>query len=338
MTPLQLTALSGILQNQGIEPNAKGILSIAKYEDIPTIKSLVTVIDRAQRLRYDPANVSNTIVSNAQLSISNAVITQVTSLGASTIPALGDSVPTATKIANIGNISFGNNLVGLSGYATYQAFQIAKPTDLGTFCQKFNQSVSYVKATNEIITTSQNTNFLGSTFAGMDSLTTGDFSRISTNLKAFGDDLKKLGSVIDFANLGEMGAPSALLKNLQVAGGIPPGVVEALVRQDFTEEILSSLRNPGFELPDALQKVAYTVMTQIGGDVLSQVLAVLNCTTPNITKMSDLLDPAKLFPTSATSLQVPVTSSTSAKIYINIDSVNTNLLQQLPAFYTRIVS
>ena len=360
MTPLQLTALAGILQNKGIEPNANGILSIAKYEAVPTISNLVLSISRAQALRYDPANVSNTVVSNIATSVSNAAITQITTIGASTVPALGDSLPTTTKNANIGNISL-NTYAGLSGYAIFQAFQIATPTDLGKFCQKFTSAVGYVKQTNEIIATSQNTNFLGPTFSGMDNLTTGGFNGVSTSLSKFGQDLGKLGNLINFAALGEFGSPVGLVRQLIASGGLLPGFIGAVeginVEQTANGGIvvsidaLNGLTLPGSELSDTVQSLLYKAMQRVTGTDLAEVLAVLKVTTANIKTMADLLNPVKIFPNSYTTLLAPVPTVTGTPdptatrglppnreyIYINQSgSINTSLATKLPPYLVKL--
>lgn len=359
MTPLQLTSLSGILRNQGIEPNANGILSITRYEAIPAVSNLVLAISRAQALRYDPANVSNSAVANLRTSVSNAAIQNITTIGSSTVPALGDSVPTTTQSANIGNIILSNLYPGLSGYATYQAFQIATPTDLGKFCQKFTTAVSYVKQTNDIILTSKNTNFLGPTFGGMDNLTTGGFNGVNTDLSNFGKDLARLGDLINYAALGEMGSPVGLFRQLVTVGGLLPGLIGAIegvnAEQTATGAVvisidqLNGLTLPGSELTDSVQILLYKAMQRVTGNTLDEVLSVLNVTTANIATMADLLNPVKIFPTSYATMLAPIPAVTGAplstttgglppnraRIYTSGTAVNTTLATLLPSYLIR---
>jgi hypothetical protein len=91
------------------------------------------------------------------------------------------------------------------------------------------------------------------------------------------------------------------------------------------EDVVVNLTNLTLSVTDAVQKAMYTAMTKVTGDALTQILSVLNITTPNITTMADLLNPYKLFPNSFQTLTVPTMNGPRA-IYTNsTGSVNTKL-------------
>jgi hypothetical protein len=62
-------------------------------------------------------------------------------------------------------------------------------------------------------------------------------------------------------------------------------------------------------------------LLNVTGDCLTDVLSILDTTTPGIETMADLLNPAKLFPTSFSSLTLP-TPDGPVLIYDEIGAVN----------------
>jgi translation elongation factor EF-Tu-like GTPase len=77
---------------------------------------------------------------------------------------------------------------------------------------------------------------------------------------------------------------------------------------DLVNNNVQSLFNPNGLTAnqfDVLQKAAYPALVNVTGDCLTEVLEILDCTTPNIVTMADLLNPVKLYPTSFSSLTLP---------------------------------
>jgi hypothetical protein len=77
---------------------------------------------------------------------------------------------------------------------------------------------------------------------------------------------------------------------------------------------------------DRLQQRAYQGMAMIAGDCLADVLSILEVTTPNIDDMADLLNPAKILPTSYPSLKFG-----DQLIYGPDGSVNSSISAELNA-------
>jgi hypothetical protein len=127
-----------------------------------------------------------------------------------------------------------------------------------------------------------------------------------------------------------------LLQNLAECGnminGSTPCVTAALKAQGLSDQNIADLVNGNVQSLfnpngltanqfDTLQRTAYPALVNVTGDCLTEVLSILDCTTPNIATMADLLDPVKLYPTSFSSLTLP-TPNGPVLIY-NVDgSVN----------------
>lgn len=337
MTPIQLTVTAGMLQNQGIKPNANCLTAISSYETAQPISSWLTAINKAVSIRLiTVAQGGNAATSNARTRMSNITIGRMANIGTNTVPALGDSLP--SNISGVTLLTL--TAPGLSNYARISANQIANVNDLGIFCQAFTSALGYATSTNKVINTNLNVNdYLGPTFTNMTDLTTGGLSSVSVDLPAFGEDVRKLGQAIDLANLGNFGAPSALLRQLLTVAGILPEIIAELAKEGIKTETVLELRNPSYEIDDTLQAGIYRAMQRVtAGNGLELVLQILDVTTAGLESMADLLNPIKIFPNSFRSLRVK-TSAGSTPIYLDQSgSVNTNLVTLLPAFLIKDAS
>lgn len=320
-TPLQLTAGVGFYSGNAITANTQLANSIASYNALAPIANLIYTIGQA--------------TSNVGLSISAGTIANLKSLGANVAgnycPALGDSVPS--------NVSW---TVGNAGYAT--SITTAASTylgsgDFGKFAQAFGAAQGYISLTNNVINSAVNVNstdYLGPTFSNMNNLITGDIAQVNLAFPAFGADLAKIGCAIKFSRSELIGTPSGLLQNLAECGNIlngsTPCVTVALKAEGLTDQNISDLVNNNVQNlfnPDGLsqnqfntlQKRAYPALVNVTGTCLQDVLNILDCTLPNIETMADLLNPAKLFPTSFSSLTLP-TPNGPVLIYDTTGAVN----------------
>jgi hypothetical protein len=320
-TPLQLWAGVGMYSGNAITANTVLTTNIAAYNALAPITNLLTAISLAS--------------GNVGLGITAGTLANLKSIGASVggnfCPALGDSVPS--------NVSW---TVGNAGYAT--SITTAASTylgggDFGKFAQAFGAAQGYISLTNGIINSAVNVNsddFLGPTYSGMNNLISGDIGKVNLAFPAFGADLANIGGAVKFARVDQIGTPASLLQNLAEAGnminGSTPCVTTALQAQglsdrniaDLVNNNVQSLFNPNGLTAnqfDVLQKAAYPALVNVRGDCLTEVLSILDCTTPNIATMADLLNPVKLYPTSYSSLTLP-TPDGSVLIYNTDGSVN----------------
>lgn len=320
-TPLQLWAGVGFYAGNAITANTQLANNIAAYNSLAPIANLIYTIGQA--------------TSNVTLAITANTIANLKTIGANVAgnycPALGDSVPS--------NVSW---TVGNAGYAT--SISTASSTylgsgDFGKFAQAFGAAQGYISLTNGIINSAVNVNsdnFLGPTYTGMDNLISGDIGKVNLAFAAFGADLANIGCAVKFSTVDRIGTPASLLQNLAECGnmlnGSTPCVTTALKAQGLSDQNIADLVNGNVQSLfnpdgltqnqfDTLQRAAYPALLNVTGDCLTNVLEILDCTTPNIATMADLLNPVKLYPTSFSSLTLP-TPNGPVLIYNTDGSVN----------------
>ena len=317
LTPLQLNAGAGILQNQGLAVNVPMLSAIAAYGNTTLISPLLNCIGNA--------------VSTRNI-ISDDTINSLNYLASNTCPALADSIPNSITI-------YANNVAGFTNVLTNSANTIMGNGDLSKFCQALSQSQGYNVQINTFVNSAINgQSYLGSTFTDMDSMITGSVSSVNLATTAFGQDMANLGAVINTNNLDNLGSPLALVQQIYSSVGILPTLSIAFVLSGVPQDIVVNLADPTTSVTDSIQKLMYNAMTQIVGDDLAQILTVLKVTTAGITTMADLLNPVKIFPNSFQTLTVPI-GTEILPIYINdTGAVNPNLATKLPSYVLSIAS
>jgi hypothetical protein len=299
LTPLQLTGGAGLLQNTGIAVNSAFLAKIDEYENISFIANLLT-----------------TMSLSSAAGLSSATISSLRTLGSTACPALGDSIPNG--YAGVNPIPAPSNAGFVSIFPAIGAKYLGNG-DVGKFAQAFAAAQGYVGQVNQFIISAANANeYLGPTFTNLDDMITGDLSKVSLALPALGQDLEELGFLISLSDLDHLGEPAALLQQLSKVGNMGTSTLpcvqaalemSGLTKTDITDLISNnreSLFNPaGLSTNqfDRLQQKAYRGMNMVSGACLDDVLAILDVTTPNIEDMADLLDPAKILPTSYPSLK-----------------------------------
>ncbi len=314
VTPLQLTATASLLANTG-------------FKGFPT--ALKTAIDTFNATTVIANFIAAVNFYKAQSFATDSTLTSLLSIGSTTCPALGNSIPTGYTYLNseylvdyLGTVD--GSTIDPSGFSnlieqTCAAF--LGNGDYGRFSQGFIGVQGYIATTNNFINSSVNANqYLGPTFSGMDSLTTAGISTVNTDLETFGVDLAKQGNLWDMGNLDLYGTPAGLIQQLSALTGIRnqtvPALQNALISVGLTADNIRDLvndnrvrlNNPNGLTPnefDKLQKSAYNALTLVSSDDLAQILDILDVTTPNITSLEQLLDPTKTFPLSYLTMQTP---------------------------------
>lgn len=343
LSPLQLTAGAGLLTNTGITLGATFQTQLQEYQN--------TVVNDL-RATVALANTAN---------IGSALIQQLTTIGTNTIPSLADSVPNAfwdtnypVAVANVYLIAKYPGVGMFSGEIANVGYQYLGSGDVGKFSQIFFAAQGYTNMSNQFINAAVNAygnNYLGPTYNqapsalhNMDNLMTGELTKLTYALTDFGADCADLGTMIDLGNLDNFGSPGALLEQLAAVTrtqGTLPCVERALLAQGLTLQDITdlatgnrySLFNPDGLTEneyDTLQRLAYQALTQIAGDCLQQVLDTFGITTPNVTLMSDLLDPQLIFPRSYLSLTLADVNG-PVLIYNDNGAVSDNIAPALNA-------
>ena len=307
LTPLQLDAAAGLLQNQGLAINANLLSAISSYESSPLIAPLLDTI---------------TVGSTGNI-LSSGIISTLETLAANSCPALSDSVPTAYS-------GLGTRMTTVIVNEAQVDICGANPSKLA---QAVNQAYGYMSQTSIFINSAVNSqNYLGNTFTTMNNMITGGVTTINLATTSFGQDLINLGRLINLNDLNNLGSPLALVQQIYSITGTIPVVSIYFTAIGVPTDIVLNLTDPTVTVTDAIQSLMYRAMTQITGNNLTQILSVLGVTTVGITTMADLLNPVKLFPNSFQSLTVPTKWGARA-IYTNSSgSVNTNLETELPPY------
>lgn len=306
LTPLQLDAAAGLLQNEGIVVNANLTAAIGAYETTPLLSPFLDTLS----------------VGSGNI-LSGSVVTSLETLAASSCPALSDSVPTAYS-------SLGTQMITV---ILNQANKDICGNNVSKLTQAVDQASGYSSQTSVFINSAINSQtYLGNTFTTMNNMITGGVTTVNLATTAFGQDLNNLGQLINLNNLDNLGSPLALIQQIYSITGTIPVVAITFVAVGIPTEIVLNLTNPTVSVTDSIQRLMYQAMTLITGNDLAQILSVLNVTTVGITTMADLLNPVKLFPNSFQSLTVPTKFGLRA-IYINsTGSVNTALKTELPPY------
>jgi hypothetical protein len=302
LTPLQLIAGAGLLQNQGLAVSPELTAAIDAYSNTPLMTAFFEALGSASGLA---------------------------TLAANTVPAFSNSLPSA--YANLG--------VQMSTVINTQAAADFGSGDISKFIQALNLVQAYGQNTNLFINSAVNSQtYLGNTFTSTNDMITGDVTTINLATTTFGQDLARLGGLIDLDNLGDLGSPLALIQRIvQLTGNIPV-LSLLLLAEGVTEDIVLNLTDPTISVSDSVQRLMYQAMTRLTGDALSQILKVLKITTQGINTMADLLNPVQLFPNSYQSLTV-VTANGTRAVYVDASgSVNTNLEQELPPYAINTLS
>jgi hypothetical protein len=159
----------------------------------------------------------------------------------------------------------------------------------------------------------------------MNDLITADIAGVSLSTTIFGGDLIALGKALDLASISTFGLPSNLLRTLKKHSAITTEVNIAVMSQEVSPSDYTQLISNNFVgVTVEQERKFYAAFELIQGQDLETILIALNCKTSGITKLSDLLNPVKLFPNSYQSLTVPVYNTepgpTNSKTYYPIYS------------------
>lgn len=279
-------------------------------------------------------NLGNVLASMPAANVPASTINNLSDLTASNFPALTDSVPStySTLLENLWGNNWNTTIGFMGGMVLDFAERELGEGDAAVFSQIFSAAVGYVQTTNQYINSVKNSQeYLGSTFTSMNSLTTGNLTDVNAATRAFGEDLAKLGNLINLNNLDNLGSPLALLQQLGTITGLIPSIRTALIQVGIDANVAETFTNSTTTVTDDINKLIYTAMTNIKGDDLSQILQIFGVTTSGISSMADLLNPKKIFPNSYQTLTVK-TDNGLRGIYASDGSVNTNLEQYLPDY------
>lgn len=303
-----------------IAANTESVNQYYRYTNSSFVSNVITLVNTA-------------VVENSGGNISNSTLTGIISLGSNSFPALTDNLTPGNVMSNI--LVFGTsantaaNIYLVSSALAYDVVQILGNSDLSKFCQTFQAAQGYVVQANQVLNSVKNSNILDQTFnpaaGGMNTLSTGGINQLTTDPYLVGEDFASLGQLISLSNLNDLGLPGELLAQIgRVTNGGMPALSELLINAEipnFQVELLSKGDN---QLTSQQEKIAYSVLNAVTGDLLTQTLVVLGITLKNITNLAQLLDPKQTLPNSYLKLVCP-TTTLLAPVYLANGAINTAL-------------
>lgn len=321
LTPLQLEASAALLNNTGIKPLPTALTTaLTSFNSGTPIANFLTAVSTYTGQSFATAS----------------TLASLLTIGNTTIPALGDSIPTAdTKLTPVST-----SPAGFSGLIAQTGNSYLGNGNAAGFTQGFMAVQGWITTTNTYINSAVNAQtYFGPTFTSMDALVTNQISEINPNFDGFGTDLANQGNLVNLANLPLYGTPAGLLQQIAavsgVTGGFPDIIQEPLLAAGLTSANIKTLLTGQNKVSvsefNSLQQLAYNALTNIQGADLAQVLSILDVTTPNITSLADLLNLTKVFPNSYTTMQTP-TPDGPVPIYGVGDSVNMNIAQAVDIY------
>lgn len=337
LSPLQLIAEASWGNNTAITVSGELTLAIDSYESTTLLAPLSNAI----------ANANSAGVATDDLSL----------IGANSCPALSNSPPAAyvnvlgnilseygnvvPSNAALGNTNF-SNIVNLVGKA-YLSGNIYTNINTGVFTQVFQSAQSFVQQNNDYVNALNEINSnIASTFTNYNNYITGGLTAVTLATDQIGEDLEKLGVAVDLTNLDNLGSPASLLTQIVSRGGLNSVLNGLLNIQQVPFDVIVDLGDPSYTVSDNINRRIYLALAAVTithtPQALSEILAVLNVTTPNISSLADLLNPVKMFPNSFQALSVPTVKGSTA-IYLNgSGTVNSELITLLPKYVISTVS
>lgn len=327
-TPLNLNCLGKLIQNNGLTINK------AQQDRMGVSTSNTTFTTPGLIYTHTLLSVLAGVTEMAYSKIGNDVTLDtyqdLISLGSNTIPALGNSNPSSYSNTYSGEMTkFG--WLRLIPYQAHKEFYINNGS-YSDFLSTFNTCDGFIKKSNTLIKNYLVApTFLKTSYSNINDLITNDITGVSLATLYWGQDLINSGRAIDLASISTFGLPSNLLKTLSTNRALTPSVNVALLSAGFTSTDIENMLLGNVTAEQ--EKLLYGAFSLIVETDLNDVCVLLNCQTSNLGKLTDLLNPKKLFPNSFTTLtfpkfnkvnQPPTNSKTYYPIYIG-DQPDTKL-------------
>lgn len=327
-TPLQLTMISQLLQNAGIKTlPADLVTAINSFNSTALIGTLKLALERYPTLSF----------------FSKSVYDQMLTVGRATVAGLGNSIPAiytylSDYYLNKNYITYGETSslrpAGLSVFVNQAGEAYFGNGNAAKFLSGYCAVFGFKQTVNQFITSAVNsTEYLGPILNDdMDGVITSNISQVNALFDKFGIDVQKQGTLVDTSNLDLYGTPAGLLQQINKVGNLTPPLIELLKINGMSDQDINnlvtnnrvSIDNPNGITDnqfDTLQKMAYRAFSLLDGNELTELLEILDVTTPNITSGEQLFDPEYMFPLSYKTLTVPTTTGPQY-IYLDDGSVN----------------
>jgi len=334
-TPLGLNSLGSLVQNQGLCINPEAVRHMGSSTSLSNYTLGITTQDTVLRMLVWSirAGFLNTSFTN---------YSQLISIGANSIPLLGDSKPLEYKRTATLN-PYPNAVPYTSEYTSFGWLRIIplqahyefyiNNGSYSDFVSTFSMSSGFINVSNKAIDAfNASPEYLDGAYSNMNDLITADISGVNLALFDFGQELINSGRAIDLSSIDTFGQPLNLLKTLYKNRGITKSVNLALISAGFSSDDIDILVKSN-TAPADQQKKIFAAFSIIMGKDLEEVLLILNCQIKNVPVLSYLLSPKILFPKSHASLTVPVYNAspgpTNSKTYLLIYDTDGSVRSQV---------
>lgn len=303
-TPLNLNVLGAFLNNNGLTINSVAAQFMGTSDSISThTKGFITNNTVLSQL-VDAIDLAYPLIGNdINTQIPQSVYDNLISIGANSIPALGNSKPSTYNSEYLGEATrFG--FLRLIALLAHYELNVNGVSSYSTFVSTFNTCNSYRLSNNKVINSFITARtFMDGSFSNMNDLITSDITGVSLATLYWGQDLINTGRVIDLSQIDNFGTPSVLLKTIQKNNAITKSLGLALLTAGLTSSTVDKILN-GQAVTLEQEKQIYTAFSIIVGLDLKEICTPLNCQIQGLTSLADLIDPKKLFPNSYATLTV----------------------------------
>lgn len=356
LTPLQLNGLSSLIQNQPVITRSPAMNQWVGLWDEGTPDNTYTQGTLGPQIAASIKTVSGR-VDPMTPDIDQATYANLISLGSTTVPALGLSKPSTFVpsydggylggwSSNLGtwtfdkitisdiedyNEYFSDGFTGILARQAYYESWLSGNNQNNSYTQAFFTLKSFRDHRNQLINSFNETQqFLLGSYSNINDLTAADIPGVSLAFKAFGRDLINLGKTLRLSDVEKWGLPSVLLLQLQRNNALTDSLKFSLINDNLTPEQAQQILNESITPTFDQERKIYNAFTTIRGTSLREILTTVNCQTPNLSALSDLLDLRRALPGSYSTLTVPNYSSetASSKIYDFIyvgDGINSRI-------------
>lgn len=294
-SPLNLNCLGQLLQNTGLRINStqQGYMGVSTSSSTYTTRGTIYTSTVLDKLADVTSLAYSKIGSASSTTITQSTYDALINMGSTTIPALGNSVPSTFTNSYTGS-STKYGWLRLIAYQAYQEFNINGGSSYSDFLNTFGTCNSYLKTVNTLIDNyNSSTTYLKTTYSTMSDLITSDITGVNLSTLYWGQDLIASGRAINLARIDDFGLPSVLLKTLDENHALTPSVNVALLSVGFNSTDISNIIS-GNVTKDQ-EKNLYAAFSIIMENDLVDVCVLLNCQTKNLNTLADLLDPKRYF-------------------------------------------
>jgi len=247
------------------------------------------------------------------------------SLGQTIFPGLLNSMPVEYGVA-ANNVTLPGEIDGFAGYVLRQGTAVYDLGDYSKIGAVWSQAAGYVSTINEVINSSLHSNVKDAVFISHDASMTSNLSAVTTDIKLFVADLAKTGEYYSGEYNISIDNPARLLRKIDQAKGLPQ-ILQVMLDNGLSTDDIQALQTDS-EPPLILCKTLYNIMQTVTGTELTAILNLMSITTPNIDKLTDLLDIRKLFPTSIDTLIsptkngiLPLVNITKDDLYVTVSGI-----------------